>query len=54
MEVERIIRLNISEGEAIKLISEIDQLEVKFDKEYLGSPYNELDTLKKLKGCILK
>ncbi len=53
MEIEKVIRLTLSEEDAKNLINEIQQLEIKFDKEYIGSPYHEIDALRKLKGCIM-
>ncbi len=53
MEIEKVIRLLLSEEDTKNIVKEIEQLEIKFDKEYIGSPYHEIDTLRKLKNCIL-
>ncbi|MDD4588812.1 MAG: hypothetical protein PHG06_00085 [Parabacteroides sp.] len=52
MQVSRRIKITMSEEEASKLTCEIDSLCVKFDKEYVGGEYDELDDLKKLKLLI--
>ncbi len=53
MDAENIIRISLSEEDTKNIISEIEKLEIKFDKEYIGSPYHEIDALRKLKGCIM-
>jgi hypothetical protein len=52
MEIERTFKITMVEDEAQKIIKEIDELEVKFDKEYMGSPYDEITNLSILKRLL--
>lgn len=52
MEVCKFIHIILTEEEVKSILDEITELEVKFDKEYIGSPYDEIENLQRLKLAL--
>jgi predicted aconitase len=54
MKAVKIIKISFTKVEVDGIIEEIDKLNEKFDKEYMGNPYDDIQNLQKLMNTLKK